>query len=200
MNRRILLTFVGALALSAGMGASNAYAVTTDQAKSLVQNVTSQVISLIQQPGAAQSKEGQLKAIMAQNADMRQIAGAALGRYARGTSPDQRTRYVDAYENYVARVYTKRFSEYGGEQINIIGAQDVGRKGVIVDSSVNVNGQVIRIKWQVRDNRSGQPKINDIIVEGLSMISSQQAEFTEMLQQMGGDVDAFIARLQTLGV
>lgn len=199
MNRRTLLSLAGAITLSTSIMATSAFAVTTEGAKALVQSVTSQVISLIQQPGAAQSKAPQLKAIMAQNADMRQVAGAALGRYARGTSPEQRDRYVNAYEDYVARTYADRFSEYGGETISVNGAQDYGSKGVVVDTSVNVNGQVISIKWQVRDDRSGQPKINDIIVEGLSMISSQQAEFTQMIQQMGGDIDAFITRLQTLG-
>jgi len=109
MNRRTLLSFAGAVALSTGMAASSAFAVTTDQATSLVQNVTSQVIALIKQPGAAQSKAPQLKSILAQNVDMRQVAGAALGRYARGTSPDQRDRYVVAYENYLARTYANRF-------------------------------------------------------------------------------------------
>ena len=199
MNRRTLLSLASAAALTTSMTVTSAFAVTTDQATSLVQNVTAQVIALIQQPGAAQSKAPQLKSIMAQNVDMRQVAGAALGRYARGASPSQRDRYVAAYQDYVARTYANRFSEYGGEQISINGAQDYGSKGVVVDTSVNSNGQIISIKWQVRDDRSGQPKINDIIVEGLSMISSQQSEFTQMIQEMGGDIDAFIARLQTLG-
>lgn len=199
MKRRAFLSLTGALALATTMSVSSAFAVSTDQARSLVQNVTTQVIALIKQPGAAQSKAGQLKSIMSQNVDMRQVAGAALGRYARGATPSQRDRYVAAYEDYVARTYADRFSEYGGETISINGAQDYGRKGVVVDSAVNANGQVISIKWQVRDDRSGQPKINDIIVEGLSMISSQQSEFEQMIQQGGGDLDAFITRLQTLG-
>ncbi len=199
MNRRTLLSLAGGVAMTAAIGANTAHAVTTDQATALVQSVTSQVIALIKQPGEASSKAPQLRSIMAQNADMRQVAGAALGRYARGASADQRDRYVAAYEDYVARTYADRFTEYAGEEIRVNGAFDYGSKGVLVDSSVNANGQVISIKWQVRDDRSGQPKINDIIVEGLSMISSQQAEFTQMIQQMGGDIDAFIARLQTLG-
>jgi len=199
MKRRTFISLAGAFALSTAMSVSSAFAVSTGEARSLVENVTSEVLALIKQPGAPQSKTGQLKSIMAQNVDMRQVAGAALGRYARGASPDQRNRYVEAYGDYVARIYANRFSEYAGEKISIDGAQDFGRKGVVVTSSVNANGQTIDIKWQVRDNRSGQPKINDIIVEGLSMISSQQAEFTQMIQQLDGDIDAFISRLQTLG-
>ncbi len=199
MKRRTFFALTSAFTLSTMMSASSAFAVTTGEARSLVENVANQVLTLIRQPGAPQSKTGELKSIMAQSVDMRQVAGAALGRYARGTNPGQRDRYVAVYQDYVARIYANRFSEYSGETISINGAQDFGRKGVVVDSSVNANGQTINIKWQVRDNRSGQPKINDIIVEGLSMISSQQAEFTQMIQQLDGDVDAFITRLQTLG-
>lgn len=199
MKRRTFLSLTGGIALSTALSVSSAFAVSTGEATSLVQNVASQVIALIKQPGAPQSKAPQLKSIMSQNVDMRQVAGAALGRYARGASPSQRDRYVAAYEDYVARTYASKFSEYGGETIAISGAQDYGRKGVVVDSAVNSNGQIISIKWQVREDRGGQPKINDIIVEGLSMISSQQSEFEQMIQQMGGDIDAFIARLQTLG-
>ncbi len=198
LKRRNFITFTGAFALSAVMGAHSAFAVTTSEARALVENVALQLLTLVKQPGSPQSKTGQLKSIMSQNVDMRQVAGAALGRYARGTSPAQRDRYVIAYQDYVARVYTSRFSQYSGETISINGAQDFGRKGVVVDSSVDSGGQVINIKWQVRDNRNGKPKINDIIVEGLSMISSQQAEFTQMIQDLDGDVDAFITRLQTL--
>ena len=109
MNRRTLLSFAGAVAMTTSMAATSAFAVTTDQATSLVQNVTSQVISLIKQPGAAQSKAPQLKSILTQNVDTRGVAGAALGRYARGASPDQRDRYVAAYEDYLARTYANRF-------------------------------------------------------------------------------------------
>ena len=74
---------------------------------------------------------------MQQNLDMRQVAGFALGRYARGANPAQRDRYVAVYSDYVARIYANRFSEYGGETITVTGAQDVGRKGFFVNSTVN---------------------------------------------------------------
>jgi len=200
MKRRAFLSFAGAAALTVALQAGSAVAASPEDARALVQNVSGQVIDLIKQPGAAASKAPQLKAIMEQNLDMRQVAGFALGRYARGTSPAQRDRYVAVYSDYVARVYANRFSEYGGETITVNGAQDVGRKGIFVNSTVNFNGQTVNIGWQVRENRSGQLKIVDINVDGLSMAESQRSEFTRMIAEMGGDVDAFTTRLQSLGV
>ncbi len=200
MKRRAFISLAGATALSVALSSGSALAASPEAARSLVQNVSNQVINLITQPGAAESKAPQLKVIMQQNIDMRRVAGFALGRFARGTSPAQRDRYVQVYSDYVSRVYANRFSEYGGETITVTNAQDVGRKGIYVNSTVNANGQKINIGWQVRENRSGELKIVDINVDGLSMAESQRSEFTRMISDLGGDVDAFIARLQTLGV
>ena len=171
---------------------------TTDQATSLVRGVADQVITLIKAPGTPASKAPQLRAIMDRNVAMRDVAGFVLGRYARQTSPDQRDRYVEAYKDYVARTYAARFSEYGGQTIDVTGAQDYGSKGVYVSSTTTYNGQVVNIGWQVREDRNGQPQINDIVVDGLSMIESQRSDFARLIQQQGGDIDAFIQRLQTL--
>ena len=199
MIRRSFLSLAGAAALSVALSAGSALAASPEAAKSLVQNVSNQVIALIKQPGAANSKAGQLKSIMEQNVAMRDVAGFALGRYARGASPDQRNRYVAAYSDYVARTYAGKFSEYGGETITVTNAQDVGSKGIFVNSVVNANGQSINIGWQVNEDRNGALKIIDINVDGLSMAESQRSEFTRMLSEMGGNMDAFIARLQSLG-
>lgn len=200
MIRRSFLSLAGAVVLSTSLGSFSATAASPDQAKALIERVSVQVLNLIQQPGAPQSKAPALKVIMEQNVAVRDVAGFALGRYARGASPEQRDRYVAAYSDYVARTYAGKFAEYAGETIVVTNAQDVGSKGVFVNSAVVSKGQQINIGWQVREDRSGALKIVDINVDGLSMAESQRSEFTRMIASLGGDIDAFIARLQTLGV
>ena len=94
MIRRTLLSLAGAAAFSVIMSAGHAVAASPEAARAMVQNVSAQVINLIKQPGSPQSKAGPLKSIMQQNVDMRQVAGFALGRYARGASPEQRDLVV----------------------------------------------------------------------------------------------------------
>jgi len=101
MKRRAFMSLAGAAALSVALQAGNAVAASPEAARALVQSVSNQVINLIKQPGVASSKAPQLKAIMQQHVDMRQVAGFALGRYARGASPAQRDRYVEVYSDYV---------------------------------------------------------------------------------------------------
>jgi phospholipid transport system substrate-binding protein len=198
MKRRSFLTLAASGLLAVSLNAGSALAASPEAAKAMVETVSVRLIDLIKQPGTPQSKVGPLKSLMEANVDVRQVAGFALGRYARGTTPDQRDRYVAAYSDYIARTYADRFSEYGGETIRVTGAQDFGRKGVFVSSEVNYNGQPVTIGWQVQNDRSGQMKIVDINVDGLSMAESQRADFTRMIADMGGDVDAFISRLQSL--
>ena len=196
MNRR---SFLAATAAASALAFAAPASASTDAATQLVRSVVDQVIGLIQSPAPREQKVSQLRSIMESNVAIRDVAGFALGRYARGTSPQQRDRYVDAYSGFVARTYVDRFSEYGGQQIDIVGAKDVGSKGIYVDSRTTFNGQFVNIGWLVRQDRSGQLKINDIIVDGLSMLESQRSEFTQMLSGMGGDVDGFIDRLSTMG-
>ena len=196
MDRR---SFLAATVAASALGFAAPASASEDAAAQLVRSVVDQVVGLIQSGAPRGQKVSQLRSIMESNVAMRDVAGFALGRYARGASAQQRDRYVDAYSGYVARTYVDRFSEYGGQQIEIVGVKDFGSKGYYVDSRTTYNGQFVNIGWQVRQDRSGQLKINDIVVDGLSMLESQRSEFTQMLAGMGGNVDAFIDRLNTLG-
>lgn len=198
MKRRSFLAMTAGAGLLSMFGGA-AQAVTADQARALVQQVSQQVIDLIKSPGSPQSKAPALKSILTQNFAVRDVAGFVLGRYARSTSPAQRDRYVQVYADYISRVYSSKFSEYAGQTIQVTTLQDLGSRGIYVNSQINSNGQLINVGWLVQDDRSGQPKITDINVDGLSMAESQRSEFTRMIAEMGGNVDAFIDRLQTLG-
>lgn len=192
MKRRSFIAMSAiAVAFASVTALSPAQAATTAQAKALVEGVCQQIIDLVKAPGSGPSKAPQLRVILEQNFAVRDVAGFALGRYARGASPAQRDRYVDVYADYVARTYAGKFSEYGGQTISVTNVQDVGRKGIFVNSQVNSNGQFINIGWQVQDDRSGRAKITDINVDGLSMAESQRSEFTRKLAELGGDLDAF---------
>ncbi len=195
IERRQFLTattaFFGATALTAlPVQASE------DAAVALVKSVQDQILALIRSPGSAMSKEPQFRRIMDENADMRQIAGFALGRYARGMSDAQKARYIEAFKNFVTHTYVKRFDEYQGEKMDIIRTRDGGRSGYLVDTEVRRGSEpALVVGWLISD-RSGRPLVADLVVEGVSMNTSQRSEFTSMIDSMGGDLDRFIADLE----
>lgn len=194
MKRRDFLVLSGAsIAVAAG---TPAMALSADQATGLVRQMSDEVLALARAGGSAATMESSFKAMMDRYADMRQIAGISLGRYSRGMSSDQKTRYIAAFKNFIAKTYAGRFSEYSGETIDI-GRARPGNSGFLVNTIVNRGAQpALNVDWLVSD-RSGSPKVIDFFIEGVSMALSQRGEFVSMIDGMNGDLDRFISDLES---
>ena len=110
----------------------------------------------------------------------------------------QQREYTDAFATYVSVTYSRRFDEYSGDpDISIGKTIDAGRKGILVESPINVpNGEAIAVEWLVSD-RGGRVEIVDLVIEGISMAATQREEINAMLDKRGGDVDALIAHLRS---
>ncbi|MBO0738894.1 MAG: ABC transporter substrate-binding protein [Alphaproteobacteria bacterium] len=124
------------------------------------------------------------------------IARFVLGRYWRTASEEERQEFVKLFENYVVFVYTARLGDFGGQKFKIRGTRSDG-DGAIVSTDVMGpgNSSPLRIDWRlVSDN--GAYKINDVIVDGVSMMVTQRAEFASVVQRNGGQVRGLIALMR----
>jgi len=120
------------------------------------------------------------------------IARFVLGRYWRKASEEEQQEFVKLFEDYVVFVYTARFANFGGETIKIRGSRSDG-DGVIVSTDVISPGSAspLRIDWRLVTDNSGY-KINDVIVEGVSMMVTQRSEFASVVQRNGGQLRGLI--------
>jgi phospholipid transport system substrate-binding protein len=198
LNRRGLLAggFAGAALFLMSLVASPAWALTADQAKQHVQTTVDELMSLLRQPGSPESRAPQLRRIMETRGNLPQIAQFSAGRVWREMSPQQQQRFVDAFSTYVATTYARRFSEYSGNPDIFIGrVLDAGQKGFVVQSPIRQSsGEPIAVEWLVSD-RGGKVQVVDIIIEGVSMATTQREEIASMFQRRGQDVDALISGL-----
>jgi phospholipid transport system substrate-binding protein len=124
------------------------------------------------------------------------IAQFVLGRYWRSTSEQEQREFVKLFEDYVVFVYTARLANFGGETVKIRGSRS-DSDGVIVSADVTSPGSAsgLRMDWRlVNDN--GAYRINDVIVEGVSMTVTQRSEFASILQRNGGQVRGLIALMR----
>jgi phospholipid transport system substrate-binding protein len=100
------------------------------------------------------------------------------------------------FEEYVVFVYTARLSNFGGQDFKIRGSRSDG-DGVVVSTDVFSPGgsSPLKIDWRlVSDN--GTYKINDVIVEGVSMLVTQRSEFASVVQRNGGQVRGLLAMMR----
>lgn len=202
LNRRGLLTggLAGAAIFAISLVVTPAWALTSEQARQHVAKTVDQLVSLLKQPGTAESRAPQLRQIMVQQANMPLIAKFSAGRVWRQMTPTQQKKFVDAFEHYVAVAYARRFNEYSGNPVIHIGsAVDAGQKGFLVASPIEQEqGKPIDVQWLVSD-RAGSVQIVDLIIEGISMATTQREEIASMYDKRGGDVDALIADLAATG-
>ena len=124
------------------------------------------------------------------------MARFVLGRYWRSASEQEQREFVTLFEGYVAYVYTARLGNFGGGVFNIRGSRSNG-DGVIVSTDVISAGSTspLRIDWRLVNN-NGAYKINDVIVEGVSMAVTQRSEFASVIQHNGGQVQGLITMLR----
>lgn len=198
LDRRSLMA--GGLASVIAFGAAPALALTSEQATAHVRTTIGELVTLLRQPGSATSRAPELRRIMETRGNLPQIAKFSAGRVWREMSAEQQQRFVDAFSHYVAVTYSRRFDEYSGDPDIYVGQTiDVGQKGFVVETPIRQpQGNPVRVEWLVSD-RGGKVEINDIIIEGVSMATTQREEIAGKFQSRGQDVEALITDLAAAG-
>lgn len=191
-NRRVVLAGGAAALLPLP-----ALALSESAASSYVQRVITDVLGIVNsgQPDAQVLRR--FKRVFTSYADINIIARTVLGPPYRSLSSREQRAFSDAFGSYISNKYGRQFREFRGSTITITRARDGGSKGVLVSSQVRQPGQSpYALDWQVSD-RSGQVKLINLIIEGLSLLTSEREEMRAQLAARGGNVSALTAYLAT---
>ncbi len=146
---------------------------------------------------SAAAKKKEFRSLLHTNFDMKTLGRFALGRYWNTSSPAQRAEYQRLFETMIVDVYSNRFSEYKGQDLDVRSSRMEGEKDVNVTSYVvdNNSGQEIQVDWRVR-YKDGAYRVVDVIVEGVSMAVTQRSDFSSVIQRGGGEVAVLIEHLK----
>jgi len=114
-----------------------------------------------------------------------------LGKHLKQTTKEQRDNFTNAMRQYLVKTYANALTKYKNQQVKYEREQDIknGKKIVSVDTVIVETGSPeIKITFQLRLNEKTQQwKAYDMIVEGISLLSSKQAEFAGRLAKDGID-------------
>ncbi len=196
LSRRALMRGIAGLGVALAL-TGPARAQSTAAAQQLVTSLSAELTKLVNSGQSLSQVMGRFQALLNQYADMNAISGSVVGPVWRGATQAQKQAFVPAFTNYFSKRYGKTFSEYKNASIQVQGAQDAGKAGVLVNSIVKRPGQEdIRVGWQISD-RSGSPKVVNLIIEGVSALANERAEIGAMLDAQGGDLDKLIAQMKS---
>ena len=120
--------------------------------------------------------------------DYRYASYRILGKHLKKVSKEQRAEFVKAMRHYLVRTYSVALSKYKNQQVIFEpekptkGKRIIGVKTQIIDQGA----PTIDIVFQMRKNKkTGEWKAFDITVEGISLLSTKQAELNKKIPRQG---------------
>ena len=143
-------------------------------------------------------RANRFRRLLRESFDVERIARFVLGRYARGAAADAIKEYNQLFEDLIVVTYASRFAQYSGQSFTIKRATEPTPRGdsIVLSEIVATDGSPpIRVDWQVSSTK-GRNRIVDVRVEGVSMSVTQREEFSTVIRQNGGDINALLSALR----
>lgn len=127
----------------------------------------------------------------------RYFALKSLGKYAKDMSEETKLSYIQALQIQLINSYANLLSNYNNEKI-VFNKSSVSDSGKIAQVYLNIesrnktNTAVIKLMKITDDNW----KIFDIVIEGISLVQTKQAELNSSIAKLG--VVGTLEKLQTM--
>lgn len=198
MTTRIKFLAALWLCLFAGI----ALAASPDMASALVKDTSQRMLKTLEQRRADIDRDQTLiyklvGEILVPHFDFEGITQSAVGRYWGEATLAQRKTLTVAFQELLVRTYAKALLRYTGQEIRFLPV----RPGSDADS-VTVSSQVIQagapplaIDYKLH-LKSGAWKINDVAVDGVSLMTNYRSDFAAKIRQ--GGIDGLVQRLNEM--
>ena len=148
-----------------------------------------------------QSKEEKmeiLKTIAKETVDIKGIGNYSLGAYKKTISDKKKIEYFDIFEKYFLKSFSSRLAEYTDPKIHVDSQKKLNDKYTMVSSTLLATDKKpeIKIDWRVVTKNPNKPLIIDIVIEGVSLAKVQKEEFSSIIKNNDGDINALFDNLK----
>lgn len=126
--------------------------------------------------------------------DIQTIGKHVTGVYWRKATPKEQQEFLTAFLDFATKSWADKFNLYTGQKINFTGIQAAKSGQFFVSSSVEGNPPA-EVLWRIKKAGSTY-KITDIVIEGVSMVTSYRNEYVAFLHKNGGKLANLTKELQ----
>lgn len=199
LSRRSLIASIAAVATVISL-AMPARADTNAEARAFVQKLADTAMSTVAVKGLTEGERAQrIRTLFVENFDLPEIGKLVLGRYWHNpaTTSAQQQEFLKLFEDIQVYTWTKRFRDYSGETLEIIGVAPAGETDMLLDSRIKREHlDPINVTWRLRKQTDGF-RVLDINVEGASMAFTHRAEYSSVIRANGNQVEGLLAAMRT---
>lgn len=179
------------------LGVAPTNVVAADEAQFIQSLADRAITALGDQNVTLEERERRFQRLLHDGFAMSAIGRFVVGRHWKAMTPDQQAEYQSLFAAWVLKSYSSRLGGYSNQDFKIDRTAKAGQNDVYVRTRiVQPNSEPLRCDWRVR-NFQGKYKVIDIVVEGVSMLSTQRAEYGAVLRRHGPDglIEALQVRL-----
>ncbi|MGD9056258.1 MAG: ABC transporter substrate-binding protein [Desulfobacterales bacterium] len=127
------------------------------------------------------AKIGEISIIINEVFDWQELSRRTLGREWKKFTPDQQKEFVSLFEKLLQDIYADRVLAYTSEKIEFGKETELKKGRVEVESYIiTKDGTKVPLFYRLT-NKSGQWRVYDVIIEGVSMVKNYRGQFREIL-------------------
>ncbi len=113
--------------------------------------------------------------------DWQELSQRTLGREWKKFSPDQQKEFVTLFEKLLEGIYADRILAYTQEKIEFGKETELKKGRVEVESYIiTTDNKKVPLFYRMT-NKSGQWRVYDVVIEGVSMVKNYRGQFRQIL-------------------
>lgn len=170
----------------------NSYANDSENIKNFIADFSTKFETINNNNSA--DKEQQLYNLAKEILNLNWMGNFILGNYRKTIPEDKKADFIEQYSRSLIRNYMSTLAVYKKNSYEILKIEEGKRKGVFnVDTTIKAEDKIINNSFRIT-KKGDKYYITDIIVEGVSFISSQRSEVSSIISSKG--FDAFLQELK----
>ncbi len=126
--------------------------------------------------------------------DVATVGKHVAGVYWKKATKAEQDAFLTAFLDFATKSWADKFNLYTGQKIEFTGTQ-AAKSGQFFVTSVIQNNPPATVLWRLK-KAGNSYKITDIVIEGVSMVTSYRNEYSAFLHKNGGKLSALTQELQ----
>ncbi len=163
-----------------------------------VQSTVNRASQVLSDNLSKNEKMNKLRVIAEETVDIQGIGMYTLGSYRKILKDDQKKEYKILFREYFLKTFSSRLSEYSNPEIQVNSKEKLSENYTMVSSILVATDQrpEIKIDWRIYTKDPNNPKIRDLVIEGLSLARTQKEEFSSIIKSNNDDIEVLFKTLK----
>ena len=163
-----------------------------------IQKIVDDVKKILIASNSKEFKSEKLTEMAKEKVDIIGIGYYSLGSYRKALNDEQKEKYNLLFKDYFLKSFTSRLSDYSDPKINVLSSEKKNENYTMVYSVLLATDKKPEVKmdWRVYTKNPQKLLIRDVIIEGLSLARTQKEEFSSIIENNSGDINALFIKLK----